>query len=355
MKHQKTIVSILLNVLFCVALIWFFSRNAFLRPYLGSTAKEGFSGLLLLIVLYTNYYILYPKLYRGHSYLYWVSVAVASLVAECVELAIGLPFIVKCNSLRIDEVGFLHFFFNHLILIFGRNLAFNFIPYLLRDRKQLQQSLETETKIVYQYARLLDVCDKKNNCQHIPVDEVFYCIKDGNYTYIHTVNGTRFTRYCSIKYLEQHLGNKDFIRISPSIIVPFQHIASCNGESVIMKEMPWTETPLTFNMDTKQNHQIVAIINSNLHTSQEVADSKQLDNEHEKSKRSPSVPPEEKLHAVLNYVREHPCCRSTEIIFHTSYSMSTVERCLAELKKQGLIEYSGSKKKGGYSLINADK
>ena len=108
-------------------------------------------------------------------------------------------------------------------------------------------------------------------------------------------------------------------------------------------------------MDTKQNHQIVAIINSNLHTSQEVADSKQLDNEHEKSKRSPSVPPEEKLHAVLNYVREHPCCRSTEIIFHTSYSMSTVERCLAELKKQGLIEYSGSKKKGGYSLINADK
>lgn len=70
MKHSKTIVSILLNVLFCVALLWFFSRNAFLRPYLGSATKEGFSGLLLLVVLYANYFILYPKLYRGHIYLY---------------------------------------------------------------------------------------------------------------------------------------------------------------------------------------------------------------------------------------------------------------------------------------------
>lgn len=355
MKHSKTIVSILLNVLFCVALLWFFSRNAFLRPYLGSATKEGFSGLLLLVVLYANYFILYPKLYRGHIYLYWFSVVTASLIAASVELAIGHSFISKCCASRIHEIGAFNFFSLHLILVFGRNLSFNSIPYLLRDRKQLQQSLETETKIVYQYARLLDVCDKKNNCQHIPVDEVFFCIKDGNYTYIHTVNGTRYTRYCSIKYLEQHLGNKDFIRISPSIIVPFQYIASCDGESVIMKEMPWIETPLSFNMDPKQNHLIVAIINSNLHTNQEVADSKQLHNEHEKSKRSPSVPPEEKLHAVLNFVRDHPGCRSTEIVSYTSYSMSTVERCLAELKKQGFLEYSGSKKKGGYSLSNADK
>ena len=33
MKHKNSIVTISLNILFCAALLWFFSRNAFLRPY----------------------------------------------------------------------------------------------------------------------------------------------------------------------------------------------------------------------------------------------------------------------------------------------------------------------------------
>ena len=36
MKRRNTIATILLNILPCTALLWFFSRNAYLRPYLGS-------------------------------------------------------------------------------------------------------------------------------------------------------------------------------------------------------------------------------------------------------------------------------------------------------------------------------
>jgi hypothetical protein len=43
--------------------------------------------------------------------------------------------------------------------------------------KQLQQSLEIETRTVYQYARLVDVCDKYNNCRHISVDDAFIAEK----------------------------------------------------------------------------------------------------------------------------------------------------------------------------------
>ena len=102
MKHRNTIVTILLNILFCIALLWFFSRNAFLRPYLGSATKEFCSGLLLLATLYANYYILYPKLYRGHTSLYWLSVVAACLVAGAVELALGYPFSVLCQGHRIS-------------------------------------------------------------------------------------------------------------------------------------------------------------------------------------------------------------------------------------------------------------
>ena len=105
MKHKNSIVTISLNILFCAALLWFFSRNAFLRPYLGSTAKEFLSGLLLLVTLYANYFVFYPKLRRGHTLVYWLSVVATSLMAGCVELALGYQFISKCQAVIIAKVG----------------------------------------------------------------------------------------------------------------------------------------------------------------------------------------------------------------------------------------------------------
>ena len=351
MKHRNTIVTILLNILFCIALLWFFSRNAFLRPYLGSATKEFCSGLLLLATLYANYYILYPKLYRGHISLYWLSVVAACLVAGAVELALGYPLISQCHALRIKEIGAFHYFTKLLFLVFSRNLAFNFFPYMLRERKQLRQSLETEVKVVYQYARMIDVCDDDNNCRHIPADDILYCQKNGNETDVHTVDGVKYTRYCTIKYLSQHLGDEEFVRISPSVIVPFRHIASCDGKTVVMKRMPDTEAPLTFDIDTQRHPQAAAAIAEHLRADQADTEAAQPDSKEGKAKRSPSVPPQGKLDTVLNYIREHPGCRSTEIIAHTTYPKTTLDRCLSDLKRQGLIEYRGSKKTGGYCVV----
>lgn len=351
MKHQKTIATILLNILFCAALLWFFSRNAFLRPYLGSMTKEFLSGLLLLATLYANYYVLYPKLYRGHVYMYWFSVVAASLVAGGVELALGYSFISKCNAVRINEAGPFNYFAKRFLFIFCRNLAFNFFPFMMRVKKQLHQSLDTEVRIVYQYARMIDVCDDQNNCQHIPVDNILYCKKYGNETETHTVDGMKYMRYCTIKYLEQLLGNKEFIRISSSVIVPFQHIASCDGKAVTMQSMLSAGTPLSFKLDSKRAPQIAAAIDEYLRGDIEEKDGMQRESEEEKGKKGTSVPPKEKLDAVFHYIQEHPGCRSTELISHTSYSQTTMDRCLFELKKQGLIEYTGSKKNGGYHPI----
>ena len=203
MKRQNTLATILLNILFCAALLWFFSRNAYLRPYLGSTAKEFFSGLLLLATLYVNYYVFYPKLYRGHTLLYWFSIVTACLVAGCIELLVGYRFISQSQAFLINEIGTFNYFTRRLFMIFSRNIAFNLFPYVLRERKQLLQSLETEVRVVYQQARMIDVCDKGNNCQHIPIDDIFYCMKNGNETEIYTVDGVKHTRYCTIKYLVQ--------------------------------------------------------------------------------------------------------------------------------------------------------
>ena len=351
MKPQNTFVTISLNFLFCAALLWFFSRNAFLRPYLGTPAKEVLSGLLLLATLYANYFVFYPKLYRSHTTLYWSSVVIACLVSGGIELALGYTFISECHAVIITKVGLSYYFSKLLIFVFSRNLAFNFFPYMLKERKQLQQSLETEVRVVCQYARMIDVCDGENNCQHIPIDDIFYCRKNGNETDVYTVDGVKYTRFCTIKYLIQLIGDDEFVRISPSFVVPFQHIASCDGKSLVMKDVPWSETPLAFDLDTQRYPHAPAAIEQYLRAGQKAADGGRANGEDGKGKRSLSVPPEGKLDAVLGYIREHPGCRSTELISHTSYSQTTMDRCLFELKKRGLVEYTGSKKRGGYHLI----
>jgi Transcriptional regulator. len=69
-------------------------------------------------------------------------------------------------------------------------------------------------------------------------------------------------------------------------------------------------------------------------------------------KKAIYVPSEEKQYAVLQYICKHPGCKSAEISAKTKLSSRTVERSISELKKQGLIEHTGSKKTGGYKAVN---
>ena len=110
MRHLPIVVSVLLNALFCVALLWFFTHYSYLRPYAGSSAREMMAALLLLVSLYANYFLLYPKIHNNHFIIYWVLVVVACLVTSGAELAIAYPGIAKCNPYLIEEVGEIRFF-----------------------------------------------------------------------------------------------------------------------------------------------------------------------------------------------------------------------------------------------------
>ena len=53
------------------------------------------------------------------------------------------------------------------------------------------------------------------------------------------------------------------------------------------------------------------------------------------------------------YIKEHAGSQTKEIAENTQFSPTTVERCLAELRKQELVKYKGSKKMGGYHAVNS--
>jgi len=352
MKNTNKIVTIVLNVLFCAALIWFFSRNCFLRPYSGSMWKEALSGVMLLATLYINYFLLYPLLVeRKHSRtLYWLAVGVMLLAISLLELTIAHRQIMICNGALIELIGFYSFFSKLLAVVFGRNLFFNFFSYLFRERKQLQDALDNEVRIVYQEVRKLDVVDQNNKLILIPIDDIYYCRQDGNYTRIYTVDNIWYSRLGSMIHLEQLFGDEEFVRISSTLLVPYKYIASCEGNEVVMKRMPWTRNPLTFTIDTKNSNEISERIANHLASVNpgHRRDAPWHVSTSGRKRRHPINPSQEKKETVFAYIQSHPGCRSTEIIAGTALSQSTVERCLAELRKQGRVEYEGSKKNGGY-------
>ena len=327
----------------------------------------------MLASIYANYFLFYPLLVeRKHSHtLYWLAVVVMVLIITVLELAIAYPYIMDCASFVIDQVGFYSFFSKLLFAVGGRNLFFNFFSYLFRERKQLQDALDNEVRIVYQEVRKLDVVDhnNKNKLILIPIDDIYYCLQDGNYTRIYTVDNIWYSRLGSMIHLEQLFGDKEFVRISPTLLVPYKYIASCKGNEIVMKKMPWTRKPLTFTIDTKNSEEISERIASRLAFGKTKIGRDAIhrvstgDEQHDRGdamnrvstsnrkRRNPINPSQEKQETVFAFIQSHPGTRTTEIITETSLSLSTVERCLAELRKQGRVEYVGSKKNGGYQAV----
>ena len=353
-KHLKTIVIILLNFLFCIVMFLLLVRNSLLRPYAGSFFKESFSALLLIGSLYFNYFLLYPRIYQKYSYhIYWLAVVVMSIVVGIGDLAIAYPFIILQNAQVIKFVGYYNFFLKALFFIIGRNLALNIFPYLFRERWHFRQSLEKERVIVYERVRMLDVTDKNRDIQLISIDEIFYCQQQRNFTVVYTVQNKSYTRLGSMKHLEQLFGTKEFIRITNTIMVPFQYIKSCKENVVVMKKMPWQDAPMAFALEAKDSEETAESILEGLMRYKTLAGGKgsSVKVPRQAVKRKPIVPPDEKVRVVLSFIENHPNCNSVDIIAETQFSLSTVERCLIELKKNGLVEHVGSRRRGGYVVV----
>ena len=336
-------------------MFWFLIRNSFLRPFSGSSYKESFSALLLIGSLYFNYFLLYPRIYQKYPYyIYWLAVALMSLVVGFVDLAIAYSYIMARNASVIEFVGYYKFFSKALFFISGRNLALNFFPYLLRERKHYRQSLEKEVQVVYQDVWKVDVADKDSNIHLVDINDIFYCRQQGNYTSVVTIQNETYTRLGSMKHLEQLFGEEEFIRITTTLLVPFRYIQSCQDNVVVMKQMPWEKEPTTFQLEPKTRAEISERIAAFISRKDAVSGEEEGSETPAMptAKRKPATPPDEKIQEVLSYIEKHANCNSSDIVGETSYSLSTVERCLSELRKQGLIEHTGSKKSGGYCAVH---
>ena len=355
MERKKTVVTILLNVLFCGVTLWLFARNSYLRPFSGSFFKEILAGSLLLGSLYANYFLFYPKIHNKSPLIYWLVIVILAVGVGFIDLALAYNGIMSCNAQVIQHIGHFRFFSMILFFISGRNLATNFFPFLLRERKHFQQSLEKEVKVVYQTVRMFDVTGKKNKLYLVNIDDIFYCYQQRNSTDVYMVQNTCYSRLGSMKHLEQLFGNKDFIRITTNVLVPFRYIKECKDNMVIMKKMSWENEPTVFHLDPKTQKEISKKVTEGIQRyKEEVVSGERIPKRpaRRKVKRKPVTPSDEKVKKVLSFIESHPNCNSKGIIDGTNIPLSSVERCISVLKKQGLIKHTGSKRNGGYEVVS---
>ena len=278
-----------------------------------------------------------------------------AVIMGFIDLAIAYNGIVSSNAQVIQYIGRFSFFSMMLFFIIGRNLALNFFPFLLRERQHYQQSLEKEVKVVYQTVRMFDVTDIKNKLYLVNIDDIFYCYQQRNSTSVHLVQDVCYYRLGSMKHLEQLLGNKEFIRITTNVLVPFRYIKECKDNMVIMEKMPWEDEPTIFHLEPKTQKEISKrVIEGAQRYRGEVAAGDRIPQKptRRKVKRKPAKPSDEKTQKVLSYIESHPNCNSKGIIDGTKIPLSSVERCISVLKKQGLIKHTGSKRNGGYDVVS---
>ena len=141
------------------------------------------------------------------------------------------------------------------------------------------------------------------------------------------------------------------MRISSKILIPYQYIMSCHGDEVFMKKMPWADTPISFKIETRDKDHVSNIITMKLYLTRNQRDGES--HGPSQRKQNPIKPSPEKIETVLLQIQRQPGCRANGIADLTQYSLSTVERCLSELRKRGLVEFRGSKKKGGYFVVES--
>ena len=334
------------HVLFCAAVIYFFGRNCTLRfAACGALYKEYLVALLPLAVFYLTGFVLFPLLMlRNRRVWYAVAVLACSLSAATAELLFVAPQLVPVVEMTLGEEQVSASFLNFLFFITLRDLTFAAVAQSMRDKYEARLSA---------VAQEMDESSENPASHFFKTGSILFCQQSRNVTWIHLDDGRIIPRHGSLKKLENLLGTEVFVNVSRDTIVMRDKILSYDDHHV--------DAGVPGKGQTKR----IAWGPSFYEKAKMVLESapcgQQTSQDEESTCRKPQKVDEElpeyvrdnrTLRVVYRYIAQHPNCKATDVKTRSHVSQSTVNRILAQLKKEGLIEYRGSKKYGGYVVVD---
>lgn len=368
MKNQirEQIQRLCVHLFFCLVFLFTFGYHCTLRPAaFPALYKEYITGIITIIVIYLEYLVFFPKFFLPRKYLvFWICTITSVILSGCLEMLLVYPEVkeIYLNSCSISELK------NYIIVdtfhVTLRNGGWVLFAFAAREIQRLRKEAAEKENIIQKQYKFVDVRDSNYKIGVINSEDIYYCMQEKNIVTIHSVDSSIYYRYCSMKNMEDLIGTKEFVRVSRNAIVSKRFISKYDDTQLELRKL----NKFTDNIILPIGKSYVEYVKDQLKP--DIAE-KAPDNENvkEKSKRktekkSTFIPKTKtiseyfeqnpKLMTVYQYIENHPDCKVNDISATCRLPQGTVRRYIGFLMGKRLIQHTGSRRYGGYSVVGQD-
>ena len=331
------------QLVFFVFFFEYFTKNSFLRPSVNDKT-EFCIALMLILAMFANYWLLLLLFRKKNTmFLYLLFSGMEVIITALIEyiLTIEAKLSVVPNEM-IAVYGSLikkRFFFNLLL----RNSGLLCFVGLVSDNFRLRiKILQDKERQLFREKHKLEVqqfFDKSSIL--LDEDEICYITQNQNYNTFVTVSGAKYTKRGTLNNLQDLLGENNYVKISRSVIVRLKYVKSVSNNNV--------ELLMGDNMEDFLLPVSTSYISTAIPTIEDFLKKKKL-NQTEFDFILTTMP--QKAQQIHHYIAYHPNCKLNDIVTETHIPKSTTTRYIKEMQDEGLIEYTGSKRTGGYKIVN---
>lgn len=354
MVNYKTLLRLLGHVVFCFVIIVFFGNFCTLRTAACQHLyKEYLSGVSVLFIVYLNFLFLFPRYYKRRLFLkYTFGVGLSVVIAFLLEMLLVAPDIID----SLDT----HREFSPLLIILGdgfyvllRDISFATVTFSFLAMSYYKQKTEDNEVVLLHEFNMIEVMGRGKEASSVRVNlsAIAYFRQFENATHIKLVDGQEMLRNGTLKKIAKLICNQYGVQISRNTIVPYKSIRSYNQSKVIVKSTPQDEE-LPFTASYQQEACKLIVQNTGKTESKTISKDVCPKTKQKQADETYSYQRKQQKTLIFEYINTHPGCSASDIKKNRSISLSTVNRILKQLKEEGLVEYVGSKKTGGYRAVD---
>ena len=216
-------------------------------------------------------------------------------------------------------------------------LSFTFLICEFNWHHKQEKSLE---KLLMASERKIIVKDLSGTDVLLSYKQIRYCEQEENSTKIYGMDDAVCFQYGSLKNFQTLFDDDFFVQIDRKTLIAKNQIRSFTDKQlwITSEDHPFEISPI---FQTQMDKLLI---------------SPPIEKENKKEKiiRPPMVKKpvdNKKRQDVFHIISENPIISAVKLAEQTQLSQSTVNRILKQLRDEGLIEYSGSKKTGGYRVM----
>lgn len=361
--RKSKLFKIVCHIAFIVGLLWCFSNYSLLRPVsYGAIYKEYLVAIILLIMLYADYFVFIPKFYLKRNYSVFLILSFTIIVvATVLEMLLVAPNIVTCLPSSFSEQEIHHSIVIHSFLVGFRNIAFLLFFFVLRIFEHEREILKKERIALAKNKGFICVPNGNENIKTISISDISYILHEKNYTYIHTIDGNRYCKYCSLSSMEELLPENLFLRVNRNAIIPLNKITRYTEDSVsILYGNPAQEISFTLSEKYVPNirEKIASAVGLNLSADGLNSKNDGLNgrsgglnegiNKANLEEFMDNIAYNEDLLILCQIIAKDPSVTMKSLSDQLGVSLKTVERRIKILKDKGVLQHSGAKKNGEY-------